>query len=85
MKTVSLLRYSLILLAMMFLQGCAMFSLNPAQNPPREQYVAAQGATPVVLESADQLSLFGQWWLPEGPNEPRGVVLLLHGTIAHSG
>ncbi|MEE3320648.1 MAG: alpha/beta fold hydrolase [Pseudomonadota bacterium] len=80
-----LLRYSLILLAMMFLQGCAMFSLNPAQNPPREQYVAAQGATPVVLESADQLSLFGQWWLPEGPNEPRGVVLLLHGTIAHSG
>lgn len=67
------------------LQGCAMFTFNPERNPLPKQYVPADGAAPIILESQDQLTLFGQWWLPEGQNEPRAVVLLLHGTIAHSG
>lgn len=86
MKTLKhILRFTLVFLGMAALQGCAMFALHPERNPLPEQYVAAEGATSVVLESQDQLTLFGQWWFPEGQNEPRAVVLLLHGTIAHSG
>lgn len=86
MKTVfQLLRLSLSLLAMTALSGCAMFALHPERNPLPEQYVAAEGATSVILESQDQLTLFGQWWFPEDQKEPRAVVLLLHGTISHSG
>ncbi|MZR62996.1 alpha/beta hydrolase [Alcanivorax sp. DP30] len=86
MKTIyRFLCVSLFLLGIIALQGCAMFALHPERNPLPEQYVAAEGATSVVLESQDQLTLFGQWWLPEGQNKPRAVVLLLHGTIAHSG
>ncbi|MQX52256.1 alpha/beta fold hydrolase [Alcanivorax sediminis] len=79
------LRCLLVLLCFLALQGCAMFALNPERNALPEQYVAAEGASSIILESPDQLSLFGQWWLPEGQLEPRAVVLLLHGTMAHSG
>jgi alpha-beta hydrolase superfamily lysophospholipase len=32
-----------------------------------------------------RLLRFGQWWLPANRETPRGVILLLHGTVVHSG
>lgn len=81
-----LLRFHLSLVALLLLcalQGCSMFVLDPARNAVPESYHAAEGASGITLESPDQLDLFGQWWQPE--SQPKAVVLLLHGTLAHSG
>lgn len=64
----------------LLLSGC--ISRPPATQIP-VTYVAAPNAEGRVLQTADHLTLFGQWWKPAG--EPRAVVLLLHGTMAHSG
>ncbi|KGD63284.1 acylglycerol lipase [Alcanivorax nanhaiticus] len=79
-----LLHVILLIWSMAALQGCAMFTQDPARNALPESYHAAEGAHGIVLESEDQLDLFGQWWLPN-ESQPRAVVLLVHGTIAHSG
>lgn len=77
--------FFILLIFCSLLQGCAMFSLSPDLNPPPEEYWAAPGAHPEILESEDNLTLFSQWWLPETPQTPKAVLLFLHGTIAHSG
>lgn len=74
-----------LLIVCSLLQGCAMFSLSPDLNPPPQEYWSAPGAQPEILHSEDNLILFSQWWLPETPQTPKAVLLLLHGTIAHSG
>lgn len=68
--------------AALALSGCT--ALPPA-TPAPQQYQTAPGADSqaVLMKTQDNLTLFGQWWKPAG--EPRGVVLLLHGTMAHSG
>jgi acylglycerol lipase len=58
--------------------GC---SLPPASARPAHYVVAGQEAR--IFETREKLTLFGQWWYPAQP--PRAVVLLLHGTLAHSG
>lgn len=71
----------LLLFAVFLLAGCM---LRPAASSEPATYTLAHGASEkAVLRSRDNLALFGQWWKPAG--EPRAVVLLLHGTMAHSG
>lgn len=80
----SLHRYArplIALLALLLLAGCVM---RPAATPEPVTYHAAPGAEGRVLQTRDHLTLFGQWWKPAN-GEPRAVVLLVHGTMAHSG
>ena len=75
------LRLALCLL-MILLAGCQ--SLPPA-SPAPEFYLAYPGVEETtVLETEDGLYLYGQWWAPAN-DSPKAVVLLLHGTAAHTG
>lgn len=74
-----------ILCAILLLQGCASLSPSTRLQPAPNQYIPAPGAEPVMLETGDAVSIFGQWWLPQDGKAPDAVILLLHGTIAHSG
>lgn len=65
---------------LVLLTACA--SLPPV-SPVPARYVAAPGAESRVFQSPDRLTLFGQWWVPAQP--PKAVVLLVHGTLVHSG
>lgn len=56
----------------------------PKATPEPARYDTAAGAEGVLLKTGDGLTLFGQWWKPDG-TEPRAAILLVHGTIAHSG
>lgn len=72
----------MLMLPILSMMGCS--SLPPASQAP-DFYVAYPGSQESrILESEDGLHLFGQWWEPEDKN-PTAVVLLLHGTAAHSG
>ncbi|MQX53993.1 alpha/beta fold hydrolase [Alcanivorax sediminis] len=72
--------FLLVVLLQMF--GCAS---QPAQSPLRDAYSIYPGVTDsTLLQTDDGLTLFGQWWQPES-SEPKAVILLLHGTAAHSG
>lgn len=88
--TLSLPRWPLrllLLLPSLCLLACASH-FNPAVSSRPLSYETAPGASDQrILETrdADQLLLFGQWWLPENPDRPRAVVLMLHGTLVHSG
>lgn len=62
---------------------CACTSL-PTVTPVPKQYVV-EGTESRTLQTADNLTLFGQWWHPSGGKPPRGAVLLVHGTLVHSG
>lgn len=68
-------------LAALLLAGC--ISRPPVTTKP-VAYQTAPGAEAVVMTTADELALFGQWWKPTS-GEPRAVILLVHGTMAHSG
>lgn len=72
-----------LLVSALVLSGC--FARPPATVKP-EQYVAYQLERPVEiteLGTPDGLSLFGQWWKPAGG--VKAVLLLQHGTAAHTG
>ena len=71
---------ALILLAA--LSGCS--SLPPA-SPQPDFYMAYPGVEETrILTTQDDLHLYGQWWEPED-QKPKAVIVLLHGTAAHSG
>lgn len=56
----------------------------PAREAP-ECYLAYPGVSDVqILSTSDGLKLYGQWWTP-ADQAPRAIVLLLHGTAAHTG
>jgi len=77
----------LLLAPLLFLVACASH-FNPSISPRPLSYDTAAGAQEQrILETRDddQLLLFGQWWLPANRETPRGVILLLHGTVVHSG
>ncbi|MFP5383245.1 MAG: lysophospholipase [Gammaproteobacteria bacterium] len=74
-------RAAMALLATMLLAGCVGL---PKVTPQPATYDTAAGAEAVLLKTGDGLTLFGQWWKPDG-TEPRAAILLVHGTIAHSG
>jgi acylglycerol lipase len=60
----------------------ACSSLPPVSPKPANYVVSGQESR--TFETADKLALFGQWWHPASGN-PRAVVLLVHGTLVHSG
>ena len=77
----------LVLFVLLGLQGCSGW-VSPALTPPPASYQMAPGAdTSWVLETPDNdhLLLFGQWWLPPADKPMRAIVLLVHGTLVHSG
>lgn len=55
----------------------------PSASPEPEHFQVAEGAEGRRFRTADDLTLFGQWWVPSGP--VKAVVLLLPGTGVHSG
>ncbi|MCC2636939.1 MAG: Lysophospholipase [Moraxellaceae bacterium] len=80
----ALLARCLRLLVICSLLGLAACTAIPPASPLPTQYTVYPGAEPGLLKTADGLTLFSQWWTPKA-EEPRAVVLLLHGTAAHSG
>lgn len=58
-------------------------TVRPPLGPVPTQFTSAERADPVQLTSGDGLTLFGQWWRPA--EEPKAVVLMVHGTAVHSG
>lgn len=72
------------LVAILSLLGLVACSAIPPASPLPKQYAVYPGATPGTLKTADGLTLFSQWWKPKA-SEPRAVVILLHGTAAHTG
>jgi alpha-beta hydrolase superfamily lysophospholipase len=73
-----------VFLLSFFLQGCASFSQAPPASPIPAAYERAPGASEHrIMQTRSGLRLFGQWWEPEQPAD--AVVLLLHGTLVHSG
>ena len=78
-----MIRLSLTLMSLLlFLPGCQRL---PPASPAPEFYLAYPGVQETrLLQTADGLQLYGQWWAPE-QQAPRAVILLLHGTAAHTG
>lgn len=71
---------AILLVALGLLAGCA--GIPPASSAP-QKYQAYPGAESGVIHTQDELSLYSAWWKPAA--EPKAVILLLHGTAAHSG
>lgn len=72
----------LLLAPVLALTGCTSL---PQASPAPEFYLAYPGVEDTrILETDDGLYLYGQWWEPTDRN-PAAVVLLLHGTAAHTG
>lgn len=81
-------RVHAILLALLFLcSGCASHFNPPRMAAPISYRLAPSADEQAVLETRDedQLLVFGQWWLPDVPEQAKAVVLVLHGTLVHSG
>ncbi len=76
-------RFGLVLLAALSL-GLAGCTSLPSASPLPTQYMVYPGAEPGLLKTDDGLTLYSQWWKPK-QEEPRAVVILLHGTAAHIG
>lgn len=79
-----LLARCLRLVVICSLLGLAACTAIPPASPLPAQYTVYPGAEPGQLKTADGLTLFSQWWKPKA-EEPRAVVILLHGTAAHTG
>ncbi len=71
-----------LLLAFLFLGGCASQRLNYVPEPPEITNWSGTYKTD-SFTNADGLNIFGRYWLPEG--KPRAAVVVLHGTALHSG
>lgn len=73
---------TLLIMSLCVITGCTSL---PSASPLPESYTLYPGteAEPTLLQTADDLTLFSQWWKPEG--EPKAVIILLHGTAAHIG
>jgi len=78
------IRIILLLLLALFVAGCASNRPQPAPIPP--EIFSYQGE---IREdnfvNPDGLNIFGRYWLPEEGIDPRAVIVLVHGTIMHSG
>lgn len=72
-----------LLLPVLLAVGMSGCTSLPAVNASPAHYQIAPGATGLELTTRDNLKLFGQWWKPK--DEPKAVVLLLHGMAAHAG
>ena len=63
----------------------AACTATPSISDLPAKYDIAPDAEAVTLKTTDDLTLFGQWWIPESQHPPKAVVLLVHGTYVHSG
>jgi acylglycerol lipase len=75
-------RIAALLLLALFVAGCA--STRPEPQPaPAEIYSYSGEIREDNFVNPDGLNIFGRYWLPDG--DPRAVLVLVHGTIMHSG
>lgn len=72
-----------LLLLLLPLFGLVACTGLPSVSQAPAKYEAAYKAEGRLMTTADNLTLFGQWWRPQG--EPKGVILLVHGTALNSG
>lgn len=76
------IRFLLLVSTVMAFSGCS--SLHQVKSDEPEKYTLGENATDArYFYTRSGLRLFGQWWLPK--DKPRAVVLLVHGTVFHSG
>ncbi|MFZ5723431.1 MAG: alpha/beta hydrolase [Pseudomonadota bacterium] len=75
-------RPAALLLAALLLSACAGKQIDYA--PPPDEIAAYSGEMREdTFVNPDGMNIFGRYWLPSG--EPRAVVVLVHGTLMHSG
>lgn len=78
-------RAFLLLLLAVFIAGCATTKRpEPAPVPP-EIFKYSGEIREDNFINPDGLNIYGRYWLPEQGIDPRAVVVLVHGTIMHSG
>lgn len=76
------IRFLLLMSAFAGFTGCS--SLHHVKSEEPAKYILGENATDArYFYTRSGLRLFGQWWLPK--DKPRAVVLLVHGTVLHSG
>lgn len=80
-----LLKPLLSLLLLTLFLGAAGCASKPPMSPKPSTYDVAMDAQARQLKTKDGLTLFGQWWLPPEGSDVRGAILLVHGTLVHSG
>jgi len=76
-----------LLALVLFCTGCASHFNPPRMAAPINYQLAPSADEQAILETRDDdhMLVFGQWWLPDEPEQARAVVLILHGTLVHSG
>jgi alpha-beta hydrolase superfamily lysophospholipase len=79
-RRASFLPIAVLAWLMALLSAC---SNMPSASPEPAHFKVGEGAEGRRFRTADDLTLFGQWWQPSGP--VKAVVLLVHGTGVHSG
>lgn len=60
------------------------FEDSPHVSQLPDSYTVAPNAEQRTFITRDKLTLFAQWWIPQ-KNQPKAVVLLIHGSLLHSG
>ncbi|PTQ91076.1 alpha/beta hydrolase [Agitococcus lubricus] len=76
------IRCLLLVTAVTGLGACS--SMHNVKSEEPEKYILGDNATDArYFYTRSGLRLFGQWWLPA--ERPRAVILLVHGTVFHSG
>ncbi|MDO8416990.1 MAG: lysophospholipase [Agitococcus sp.] len=80
--SVFLIRFLLLVSVIGTFTGCA--NLHNVKSAEPEKYILGENATDArYFYTRSGLRLFGQWWVPK--DRPRAVILLVHGTVLHSG
>ena len=80
--SVFLIRFLLLVSVIGTFTGCA--NLHNVKSAEPEKYILGENATDArYFYTRSGLRLFGQWWAPK--DRPRAVILLVHGTVLHSG
>lgn len=75
-------RFLFLFACIFVLVGCGRMPVFKSEEPAK--YVLAPHASESrFFYTRSGLRLFGQWWLPT--DKPKAVVLLVHGTVLHSG
>ncbi len=76
------IRFLLLVGTIFSFAGCT--SIHNVKSDEPEKYILGDNATDArYFYTRSGLRLFGQWWLPR--EKPRAVILMVHGTVFHSG
>lgn len=76
-------RLLVVLLLALFVAACASRPPADLPGPPDEIRTFSGEVREDNFVNPDGLNIFGRYWLPTG--EPRAAVVLVHGTVMHSG